>query len=266
MTVPNPAGPGERIRAIGRNTLRALRHAGPGASARTSERTPEPWDGRDERIEAYLREHNIRCLQIGSGPKHLDGWLSTDLNPRDEDTIFLDVTERFPFPEDCLDMVFGEHLIEHVSWRDGQRVLAECRRVLRPGGVLRLATPDAARLIDLYRGEAGVEGQHYLEWHHDRFTPRMRTHPLVVLNHNMRAWGHTFLYDAELLQDALSDAGFEEITPCELGSSRHPELRGIERHHRGGGPAKERAVRFETMCFEATAPPVGSSSSTRRGS
>ena len=249
---PKSNGPGARIRAAGRKTFRSLRQVGSGASRRMPARDPEL--GRDHQIMAYLRDHHIRCLQIGAGHKHIEGWLSTDLKPADEDTIFLDATEPFPFPDDCLDFVFGEHLIEHVSWWDGQRLLAECRRVLRPGGVLRLATPDAARLIDLYRGEAGAEGEHYLQWHHDRFTPRMRTHPLVVLNHNVRAWGHVFLYDAALLRAALCDAGFEGIIQCELGVSTHRALSGVEQHQRGGGKAKERAVRFETMCFEATAP------------
>ena len=260
MTVAAPPefdGPLGRVRAAGRKALRSMRHVGRGALRRGPARAPEPpvpdpTSGRDEQISAYLRDHHVRCLQIGAGRKHIEGWLSTDLTPGDQDTIFLDATEPFPFPDDCLDFVFGEHLIEHVSWWDGQRVLAECRRVLRPGGVLRLATPDAARLIDLYRGEAGAEGEHYLQWHHKRFTPLMRTHPLVVLNHNVRAWGHVFLYDSELLSAALGDAGFEQITPCEMGDSTHPALRGVEQHHRGGGQSKERAVRFETMCFEAT--------------
>ena len=237
--------------------LRALHQVRRGALKRTPARAPGSGTSRDPQISAYLRDHNVRCLQIGAGDKHIEGWLSTDLNPRDSDTIFLDATKPFPFPDQCLDFVFGEHLIEHVSWWGGQRLLRECRRVLRPGGVLRLATPDTARLIDLYRGEAGGEGEHYLHWHHDRFTPRMRSHPLVVLNHTMRAWGHSFLYDADLLRSALSDAGFVQITQCEMDESRHLGLRGVEQHHRGGGRARERAVRFETMCFEATAPPTG---------
>ena len=229
-----------------------MRHVGRGALRRGPARAPEPpvpdpTSGRDEQISPYLRDHHVRCLQIEQ-TKHIEGWLSTDLTPGDQDTIFLDATEPFPFPDDCLDFVFGEHLIEHVSWWDGQRVLAECRRVLRPGGVLRLATPDAARLIDLYRGEAGAEGEHYLQWHHKRFTPLMRTHPLVVLNHNVRAWGHVFLYDAEFLSAALGDAELEQITPCELGDSTHPALRGVnstsaEVSPRTSGPFRDHVLR-----------------------
>ena len=124
--------------------------------------------------------------------------------------------------------------------------------MLRPGGVLRLATPDAARLIDLYRGEAGAEGEHYLQWHHKRFTPLMRTHPLVVLNHNVRAWGHVFLYDAELLSAALADAGFEQIARRGSGKSRTGHCAASNSTSAGEVGSKERAVRFETMCFEAT--------------
>ena len=53
---------------------------------------------------------------------------------------------------------------------------------------------------------------------------------------------------------ALEDAGFVGIEQCELGESRHERLRGVERHHAKGSEARDRAVRFETMIFEATNP------------
>jgi hypothetical protein len=85
-----------------------------------------------------------------------------------------------------------------------------------------------------------------------RKTPHV--HPVFLLNHNLRAWGHRFLYDAEVLRMALDDAGFVEVEQCALGESRHERLRGVERHHAKGKEARERAVRFETMVFEATNP------------
>ena len=208
---------------------------------------------RVERIDAYLRAHPVRCLQLGAGKRHIDGWLSTDLRPRGPDSIYLDVTEPFPFPDRSLDFIFGEHIIEHLSWRDGQKMLRECLRTLRPIGVLRLATPDFACLVELYRGEAGPDGNHYLRWHHRRFKPAQRVHPLIVINHNMRAWGHTFLYDEELLTSALADAGFIDIDRRDFGQSPHPELWDVERHG-GTGANRKRAVRWETMCLEATKP------------
>ena len=191
----------------------------------------------------------MRRLQLGAGRRHIDGWLSTDLRPREADTVYLDVPSRSPFEDRSLDLVVGEDATEHVSWHDGRRMLRECLRVLRPGGVLRLATPDFARLVELYEGRAGPDGAPYLRWHHRNFSPAKPLHPLVVINHNMRAWGHTFLYDEEVLTNALTDAGFIDVGRHELGRSPHPELRDVEQHG-GTAPHRERAVRWETPCLE----------------
>jgi predicted SAM-dependent methyltransferase len=208
-------------------------------------------------VGRYLAEHDVAKLEIGAGDTVVPGWLGSDLVPRHPDVLEMDAAGPWPFPDHSLDYVHAEHLIEHLSYKRGQRALAEARRVLRPGGVLRLATPDLAVLVAIYRGEAGEEGEHYLAWAHRAFLRKApHTHPAFVLNNNMRAWGHRFLYDAEVLRLALADAGFVDLEQCEVGESRREHLRGLERHqHKGlGRPARERAVRFETMVFEATNP------------
>ena len=100
--------------------------------------------------------------------------------------------------------------------------------MLKPGGVLRLATPDLALLVAIYRGDAGPEGQHDLEWAYNAFLKKApHVHPAFLLNHNLRAWRHTFVYDTEVLRLALEDAGFVDIEQCQLGESRHEHLRGL---------------------------------------
>jgi hypothetical protein len=72
----------------------------------------------------------------------------------------------------------------------------------------------------------------------------------------MRAWGHTFLYDEQVLADALTRRGFDPVTRCRYGEPAHAELTDMERHHVGTHRAKADAVRFETMIFEAGSPRV----------
>jgi len=242
-------------------TLRGLREDLQIARRRLRGPEPTPEELRSaaqrEVVERYLARHAVARLEIGAGNTVVEGWLGTDLRPRHHDVLEMDATERFPFPDNSLDFVHAEHLIEHITYRQGQRTLAECRRVLKPGGVVRLATPDLALLVAIYRGDAGPEGEHYLEWAYNAFMKKApHVHPVFLLNHNLRAWGHTFVYDAEVLRMALEDAGFVDIEQCRLGESRHEHLRGVERHHAKGREARERAVRFETMVFEGTNPPA----------
>jgi predicted SAM-dependent methyltransferase len=220
---------------------------------------PDPAEVRRDRqrarVSSYLAEHDVAKLEIGSGDTVVPGWLGTDLAPRHADVLEMDATESFPLPDASLDYVHAEHLIEHISYKKGQRTLAECRRVLKPGGVIRLATPDLERLIAVYRGDAGPEGEHYLEWVYSAYMRKApHVHPVFMLNRQVRSWGHTFIYDPEVLRMALEDAGFVDIEQCELGKSRHEALLGVERHHAKGKPARDRAIRFETMIFEGTNP------------
>lgn len=212
-------------------------------------------DRRPAMVQDYLSTHDVRKLQIGAGKTLLDGWLCTDLHPSRPETLRLDATRRFPFPDACLDFVLAEHVIEHVRYRAGQRMLRECWRTLRPGGVLRVATPDLARIVAMYLGQAGPEGESYKRWSLARhLSRRPNDHAAFVLNHHLRAWGHTFLYDGDVLPAALAEAGFADIEPRAFGESSYPELRDIERHGREGGARRRAAIRFETMIFEARKP------------
>ena len=79
---------------------------------------------RGGKINHYLASHDVRKLQIGSGKNFLDGWLNSDINPGRE-SVFLDATKRFPLPDSSFDYVFCEHLIEHLEYREGVRMLRE---------------------------------------------------------------------------------------------------------------------------------------------
>lgn len=219
----------------------------------------DPLAERDERIAAYLATHDVRRLQLGSRAHRRPGWLASDIDPKHPAVLAIDASRPLPFPDDSLDLVHAEHLIEHLRFGPGQRLLRECRRVLRPGGVLRLATPDLARLVAVYRGDAGPEGENYLDFACERWlSGRPYRHPGFLLNHNLRAWGHVFVYDEEMLTRSLHDAGLVDVTRCALGESAHPDLRDMERHL-GSSPEARRAVGFETMVLEATSPPAGPS-------
>jgi 2-polyprenyl-3-methyl-5-hydroxy-6-metoxy-1,4-benzoquinol methylase len=55
-----------------------------------------------------------------------------------------------PFPDESFDVVTAWHVIEHVA--DVSETLREWRRVLRPGGILAMETPDASSRVVRRRG------------------------------------------------------------------------------------------------------------------
>jgi len=214
------------------------------------------------RIRRYVEAHAVRKLQIGAGPNPLPGWLNTDLLPdtypehRDE-IVRLDASRSFPFDDMSFDYVFSEHQIEHIPEPAAHTMVGECFRVLRPGGRIRIATPDLAAIVGLYDDPLDELEQHYVDWVMARFRPDVRSgnRRCHVINHMFKDHKHQFIYDYETLVALLSHAGFVEAVRWNPGESNDPALRGIEIH--GQAIGDERVNSFETIAVEAVRPERG---------
>ena len=200
-------------------------------------------------IARYLRSPGDKKLHLGGAG--LQGWLNTDLIPAHWRTVRLDATRPFPFAPASFALVFSEHMIEHVPLPGARRMLAESHRVLRPGGRIRLATPDLARIVGLY-GATDAPRRDYLRWAvaHNRLPSDLPADALVI-NSLFHDHGHQFLFDEAALSALLQSAGFVDIRRHAPGASDCPELRGLEMHHYAIGHT---ANNFETLVLEARKP------------
>jgi predicted SAM-dependent methyltransferase len=197
-------------------------------------------------VANYLSLKGTRKLQIGGGWRRLDGWLNTDLEYV-PNVLQMDATQQFPLPDNTFDYIFSEHMIEHVYYSGGVSMLCECHRVLRPGGVLRLVTPDLASVISLYGAEPMERQRSYLSFFYETFIPEGQpANPACAVNALFRLWGHKFLYDEETLRGAMRAAGFRSIIRQCLGESVHTELRNLENEQR----YPEGLLDFESVALE----------------
>lgn len=202
-------------------------------------------DRRDHiEIKRYIETSPVRNLQIGSSSRVLVGWLNTDIN-RSPDVVRLDATKPFPLPDSSFDNILVEHMIEHITYSQARQMLAECYRILRTGGVLRIITPDLQKLAGLY--VTGYENG-YVDWFCKIFLPDDQPRTVgSLLNAHFSMWGHQFLYDETLLADAVARAGFNSVVRCEVGESGRAALRRIENESR----YPEGFLRLESLAIEA---------------
>lgn len=201
---------------------------------------------RGKRVTRYLSAAADPKLHIGAGPLRLPGWLNTDLVGGE---VQLDVGRRLPLADSSFAYVFGEHVIEHLTPRAAERLLRELHRVLRPGGVLRLTTPDLRKIIAIYEDRNPVISRSDYARFLGGLTAKRYTRGCQIVNDYLRLWGHRYVYDEEDLAARLAEAGFEAVERREPGESEHEALRGIERH--GGADWVNRA---EAMSLEASRP------------
>lgn len=122
-----------------------------------------------------------------------------------------------PMPQ--LIIIFNEHFIEHITRDEGVQFLKECHRVLKPGGAIRISTPDLRWLVAQYISDK------LDEWTDVGWLPLT---PCQLMNEGMRSWGHQFVYDRSELKAVLQLVGFTKITVVSHLDSTVPELRGLE--------------------------------------
>lgn len=200
-------------------------------------------------IESYVRSHSIRKLQIGSGPNPLEGWLNSDIRPRRGERVLLDATKPFPVDDQTFDYVYSEHMIEHLTFDQAMSMLQESFRILRPGGRIRVATPNLETIMNLATTPWTELQRDYIEFITNRFLdPSWGYRASFAINAQYEVFGHRFLFDPETLEMAAREAGFDGISWWEPGKSSDLHLIGVESHSKVVGDAMNR---FTTMVLEA---------------
>ena len=157
-------------------------------------------------------------LHLACGRNIILTWVNVDLDDCAE-VIGWDLRKRLPIANGTVDFVYAEHFIEHISLDDGERLMRECHRVLKPGGVVRLSTPDLAFVVEKYQ-QGDIS-----EWANMGWLPST---PCRMLNEGMRLWGHNFVYDRPELHALLGRAGFKAVIDVPWRESRHEVLNGVE--------------------------------------
>lgn len=184
-------------------------------------------------VRTYLRKHETAKLHVGCGDNMLAGWLNTEFEFRaHRSVIHLDATKPFPLPDSSFDLIFSEHMIEHLPLPAALNMLRECFRVLKPRGRVRISTPPLEFFINLMTNP-GADHIKYCEFHFSEWgeDSPVRT-PAVVVADYYTKWGHQFIYDEPTLRALMKAAGFTEIEKTALRESREPMLRDLENEER----------------------------------
>lgn len=90
-------------------------------------------------------------IHLGCWKRNIPGFVHVDLC----DLPHIDYQHRIDqlpmFADACADLIYTSHTFEYFDRQEAVAVLAEWRRVLKPGGLLRLAVPDFPALVQVYQ-------------------------------------------------------------------------------------------------------------------
>lgn len=77
-------------------------------------------------------------------------WVNFDYSPHDDGVIGVDLLGKLPLLDNTVDLIYTSHFIEHIPADDVNKFLAECLRILKPEGVIRIVTPDLVEMSREY--------------------------------------------------------------------------------------------------------------------
>ena len=92
-------------------------------------------------------------LELGSGYSPTPGFVHLDANPNAPQVDIVGSATSLDQPDDSVTELRAVDVLEHLSYWDTDRVLAEWARVLRPGGKLYVQVPDAETIMQWFATE-----------------------------------------------------------------------------------------------------------------
>jgi predicted SAM-dependent methyltransferase len=153
-------------------------------------------------------------LHLGCWHRHIPGFVHVDLC----DMPHIDHQHRIdalPFIADgAAELIYCSHAFEYFDRVEAVRVLAEWRRVLAPGGVLRLAVPDFEALIEIYKQTGAIE--RVLGPLYGRMEINTAQGPAWLF--------HKTCYDEISLSRLLSENGFEGAARWDWRETEHASI------------------------------------------
>jgi predicted SAM-dependent methyltransferase len=187
-------------------------------------------------IERYIQNGGCLRLNIGSQSNRPDGWLNVDIAPRRED-VYLDATNMEAIPSESFDAVLCEHMIEHVGCLEGQDVMRSIYRILKPGGVVRIVTPNLNKLArtitdpqNNVEREISVFRQEFENSSIGRKYPGISN--VDYINIMFREWGHQYLYTSQNLSEKLKAIGFSTVIETKPNNIINDLFDGAQGHGR----------------------------------
>lgn len=141
-------------------------------------------------------------LHLGCGKRFIPGWVHID-RAYFEHIDYFDIT-KLPYEDNSVSIIYNSHLIAYFDREEIKSLLKEWYRVLKPGGVLRIATPDWDALSAL---DEPLLGPLY---------GRMESAGKLIY--------HKTVWTSMQLATALIDAGFKESDWYDHTKTEHAHI------------------------------------------
>jgi SAM-dependent methyltransferase len=159
---------------------------------------------------------------------------------RNADIRWADVTKQIPEKDGSVDLIYSCHMLEHLDKEDAIKFLKEARRILKSGGIIRIAVPNIKYHVENYLKDNDAEN-----FINSTLLTRVRPKNIVAKLKYLVIGdrNHLCMYDGRSLCKLLLSVGFHKPKEMAPGTTI---ITGIV----GGLDLKERLP--ESVFIEAT--------------
>jgi predicted SAM-dependent methyltransferase len=189
---------------------------------------PSGWENVDGSIRAFVAS---RLPWIDIPLTRLGIWPATEFNRA---TRFANLQKRLPWTDNAVDCVYLGEVLEHFTRDSGLRLLSECFRILKPGGIIRVRVPDNGRFWRNYLQELDAAlAKPPAEWteDHTRWV-EMFFRDICVERRMTSSYGHyhKWMYDEISLIRTFQRVGFVSVSRRDYLDSAIPAVGEVESH------------------------------------
>jgi predicted SAM-dependent methyltransferase len=156
----------------------------------------------------------VRRLNWGCGEHFGPGWINSDIKDIPGVDIPCDIRDGLPLETNSVDYAVSIHSLPEIPYGDLVGVLTELHRVLKPGGVLRVALPDLDRAIRAY-----VAGDRDYFLIPDSEAKAIGSK--LVAQMTWYGWSRS-LFTQDFTEEILRKAGFREVLECSFRETQSP--------------------------------------------
>lgn len=159
-------------------------------------------DSRSPNMSNAIRRLHLGCGKRDFGP----GWVNVDRASFPHVHYVHDIGRLPMFENASFDLIYSSHAFAYFDRFEAAEVLQEWKRVLTPGGTLRLAVPDFEALVTAYQryGLSAILGPLYGRWPAGDSCMYQRT-----------------TYDFAALKALLESAGFRDVRRYDWRQTEH---------------------------------------------
>lgn len=90
-------------------------------------------------------------LHLGCGKRYIPGYVHIDAIDYPHIDHIATIDNLSFLPDNSIEVIYNCHVLEHFKRKEVDHVLKEWHRILKPGGLLRIAVPDFEKICEIYQ-------------------------------------------------------------------------------------------------------------------